>query len=95
MNRWHCCTRPKAEGNSVSGHPQHRGCDSFDCCTDRYEIVVLLPNSELTKGNYKRAMLVYGSLTKEDHGRWALKTPNNFSVCGQKRDVWVSTHFLS
>ena len=44
----------EAEGNSASGHPQHRGCDSFDCCTERYEIVVLLPNSELTKGNNKR-----------------------------------------
>ena len=22
--------------------------DSFDCCTERYEIVVLLPNSELS-----------------------------------------------
>ena len=68
MTRWHCCTRPKAEGNSASGHPQHlrpratvpsghpqhRGCDSFDCCTERYEIVVLLPNSELTNGNNKR-----------------------------------------
>ena len=43
----------EAEGNSASGHPQHRGCDSFDCCTKRYEIVVLLPNSELTKGNNK------------------------------------------
>ena len=21
----HCCQRPKAEGNSASGHPQHRG----------------------------------------------------------------------
>ena len=54
MTRWHCCTRPKAEGNSALGHPQHRGCDSFDCCTERYEIFVLLPNSELTKGNNKR-----------------------------------------
>ena len=27
---------------------QHRGGDSFDCCTERYEIVVLLPNSEDT-----------------------------------------------
>ena len=44
MTRWHCCTRPKAKGNSASGHPQHQGCDSFDCCTERYEIVVLLPN---------------------------------------------------
>ena len=44
----HCCPRPKAEGNSASGHPQHRGGDSFDCCTERYEIVVLLPNSEDT-----------------------------------------------
>ena len=43
-----CCPRPKAEGNSASGHPQHRGGDSFDCCTERYEIVVLLPNSEDT-----------------------------------------------
>ena len=40
---------PKAEGNSASGHPQHGGCESFDCCSERYEIVVLLPNSELTK----------------------------------------------
>ena len=40
----HCCPRP----NSASGHPQHRGGDSFDCCTERYEIVVLLPNSEDT-----------------------------------------------
>ena len=53
MTRWHCCTRPDAKGNSASCHPQHRGCDSFDCCTERYEIVVLLPNSELTKGNNK------------------------------------------
>ena len=30
----------KAEGNSASGHPQHRKCDSFDCCTERYEPVV-------------------------------------------------------
>ena len=44
----HCCPRPKAEGNSASGHPQHRGGDSFDCCTERNEIVVLLPNSEDT-----------------------------------------------
>ena len=36
---------PSASGNSASGHPQHRGGDSFDCCTERYEIVVLLPNS--------------------------------------------------
>ena len=28
----------------------HRGV-IFDCCTERYEIVVLLPNSEQTKGN--------------------------------------------
>ena len=53
MTLWHCCMRPKAEGNSSSGHPQPRGCDSFDCCTERYEIVVVLPNSELTKGNKK------------------------------------------
>ena len=53
MTRWHCCTRPKAEGNSASGHPQHRGCDNFDCCTERYEIVILLPSSELTKGSKK------------------------------------------
>ena len=44
----HCCPRPKAEGNSASSHPQQRGGDSFDCCTERYEIVVLLPNSEDT-----------------------------------------------
>ena len=38
----------EAEGNSASGQPQHRGCDSFDCFTERYEIVLLLPNSELS-----------------------------------------------
>ena len=37
-----------ASGNSASGHPQHLVGDSFDCCTERYEIVVLLPNSEDT-----------------------------------------------
>ena len=25
----HCSPRPKAEGNSASGHPQHRGGDSL------------------------------------------------------------------
>ena len=44
----------EAEGNSATCISQHRGCNSFDCCTERYEIVVLLPNSELTKGNNKR-----------------------------------------
>ena len=29
-----------AEGISVSGHPQHRVGDSFDCYTERYEIGV-------------------------------------------------------
>ena len=50
----HCCPRPEAEGNSASDHSQHRGGDSFDCCTERYEIVVLLPKSKLTKGKNKR-----------------------------------------
>ena len=36
-----CCPLPSASGNSSSGHPQHLGGDSFDCCTERYEIVVL------------------------------------------------------
>ena len=40
---------PKAEGNSTLGHPKDRGDSSFDCCTERYEILVLLPNSEHTK----------------------------------------------
>ena len=26
-----------------SGHPQHLGIDSFDCCIERYEIVVYCP----------------------------------------------------
>ena len=43
----------EAKGNSASGHPQYPGCDSFDCCTESYEIVVLLPCSKLTKGNNK------------------------------------------
>ena len=49
-----CCQRPEADCDSASGHSQHRGGESFDCCTERYEIVVLLPNSKLTKGNNKR-----------------------------------------
>ena len=36
----HCCPWPSASGNSASGHPQHLVGDSFDCCTERYEIVV-------------------------------------------------------
>ena len=48
-----CCGRrdallPEAEGNSALGHLQHRGDGSFDCCIKRYEIVVLLPNSDHT-----------------------------------------------
>ena len=48
MTQCHCCMRPKANGNSASGQQQHGGCDSFDCCTERYEIVVLLTKSELS-----------------------------------------------
>ena len=29
-----------AAGNSALGHPQHLAGDSFDCCTERYEINV-------------------------------------------------------
>ena len=29
-----------ASGNSASGHPQHLGSNSFDCCPRRHEIVV-------------------------------------------------------
>ena len=35
-----CCPRPSASGNSSSGHPQYLGVDNYDCCTERYEIVV-------------------------------------------------------
>ena len=35
-----CCPRPSVLGNSSSGHPQYLEGDSFDCCTERYEIVV-------------------------------------------------------
>ena len=59
----HCCLRPEAEGNSASDHSQHRGGDSFDCCTERYEIVVLLPNSKLTKG--KMLICAYGLSWRE------------------------------
>ena len=47
MTGWHCC-------NSALGYSQHLGSDRFDCSTEWYEIVVLLPNSELTKGNNMR-----------------------------------------
>ena len=36
---------PRPEGDSSSGGPQHQGADSFDCCPERYNIDVLLPNS--------------------------------------------------
>ena len=32
-------------GNSASGRPQHLRSDGFDCCPQRHEIVVFLPNS--------------------------------------------------
>ena len=57
----HCC--PPLEGNSASVIHSTNRLDSFDCCTERYEIVVLLPNSKLAKGNNKRdadALTVYG-----------------------------------
>ena len=34
----------KAEGDSASGRPQHRGGDSFHCCPKIFVTVVLLPN---------------------------------------------------
>ena len=39
------CT--SASGNSASGHPQHLVGDSFDCCTERYEIVVYCSKTSL------------------------------------------------
>ena len=39
-NPMNCCSRPSASGNSSLGHPLHQGGDTFDCCTERYEIVV-------------------------------------------------------
>ena len=75
----------KGRGQQCISHPQQRGCDSFDCFTERYEIVVLLPNSELTKGKNKRD----ADARTEDHDGWALSTSNNFAVCGQKHKVWV------
>ena len=47
MIRWAVALCPKAKGNNTSGHPQHQGFDSFDCCTERYGIAVLLPNSTI------------------------------------------------
>ena len=35
-----CRPRPSASGNISSGHPQYLRGDNFDCCTERYEIVV-------------------------------------------------------
>ena len=37
--------RLKAEGDSSSSGPQHRGSDRFACRPARYDIDVLLPNS--------------------------------------------------
>ena len=51
----------EAEGNSPLGHPQHRGCDSFDCRTERYEIIVLLPNLQrvIISAKLMRVLFVY------------------------------------
>ena len=35
-----CCHRPSASGNSDIGSTTSPRGDSFDCCTERYEIVV-------------------------------------------------------
>ena len=43
-----CCPLPSASGNSSSDHPQYLEGDSFDCCTERYEIVVYCVESEMT-----------------------------------------------
>ena len=40
------------------------------------------------------AMLAYCSFTAEDHGRWALLTPNNFVVCGQKNNIKCGHSFF-
>ena len=72
-----------------SGHPQHRGCDSFDCCTERYEIVVLLPNSELTIVMISAVQMRTVRLGRKTMAGAALLTPNNFVVCGQKYKVLV------
>ena len=37
------CT--SAEDHMAQGHTQHRGIYIFDCCTERYKIAVLFPNS--------------------------------------------------
>ena len=54
-----CCPRPKAEGNSSSVHPQLRGVIVNDCHTGRFEIVVLLPNSNIHYKLYNRHILYY------------------------------------
>ena len=53
----------EASCNSAIGSSTAPRGDSFNCCTERYEIVVLLPSSELTKGINKR---------DADQGGWAL-----------------------
>ena len=58
---------------------------SFGCCTERYEIVVLLPNSKLTKGNNKRN----ADVRRVCYGGSGSLNSNNFVVCGQKYRVWV------
>ena len=41
-----CCGPPD---DNPTGGPQHLRADSFDCCPERYEIVVLLPNSYFSR----------------------------------------------
>ena len=57
-----CCPRPSASGNSSSGHPQHLGGDSFDCCTERYEIVVYCISNTVIFKNLHLLLSIYPSL---------------------------------
>ena len=42
------CPRPKAEGNSPSGHPRHQGAIVLTIHQNTHEITVLLPNNDMS-----------------------------------------------
>ena len=51
------CPRPKAEGNSPSGHPRHRGAMVLTIHQNSHEITVLLPINIQDTMNIKFVLL--------------------------------------
>ena len=64
--------------NSSSGHPQHLGGDSFDCCTEKYEIVVYC----VLKNQHLVLIIMSPPCKSEDILLYPLHLSVGLSVCG-------------